>query len=417
MRILISAYACNPASSKKLHPGEDWLGWQLVNQVALRHDVWIITHEYNRASVELALHSKALPGARFCFVELPKIFWQLYKVAFGERIYYYLWQIRAWRYARKLHRDIGFDISHHLTFGNDWIASWIGAFLPVPFVWGPVGGGHRTPGPLWKEYTLAGKFAEGMRQVAQWFGRRDPVRMRAVRRAGTILVCNRETRDRLPDCLKRRVELFPVNGIAPEDLVPDEDIPTRSPEDKFQVFMAGRFHRLKGFALGIRAFLAFAEACPNVEFLIVGDGPEKERLQALIRDSGRDGAIRLCGWLPRQEILQEMRRSHAFLFPSFREGGGAVVVEAMAQGVPVLCLDTGGPGFHVQSGWGFKAAPGDPSRVVSEFAAELERLYGDEMERRRIGARGRRRAEEYYLWDRLGDRLGEIYCRTKRQEP
>ena len=97
----------------------------------------------------------------------------VYKIEFGQRIYYYLWQIKAWRVARRLHKEMGFDIAHHVTFGNDWIASYIGAFLPVPFICGPVGG-QRTPRQLWSEYTAYGRFAEAARNIAQWFGRRDP---------------------------------------------------------------------------------------------------------------------------------------------------------------------------------------------------------------------------------------------------
>ena len=104
-----------------------------------------------------------------------------------------------------------------------------------------------------------------------------------------------------------------------------------------------------------------------------------------------------------------MRESDVFLFPSFRDGGGAVVVEAMASGIPVVCLDTGGPGFHIQKEWGIKIAPKDPELVTNEMAHALEKLYLDKDLRMKMGRAARKRAEEFYLWDRLGERMQEIY--------
>ena len=97
------------------------------------------------------------------------------------------------------------------------------------------------------------------------------------------------------------------------------------------------------------------------------------------------------------------------LFPSFRDGGGQVVIEAMAQGKPVIGMDVGGPGFHIRDEWGIKIEPRSPDYAVQEMALALERLYLDHNLRDQMGKAGRSRAEEYYLWDRLGDRLQNIY--------
>ncbi len=417
MKILVSAYACNPSSSQKLHPGEDQVGWQMVRQIAAAHDAWVICHSYNRPGVEEALNKESLPGVRFHFLELPRPFWMLYKIGFGERLYYYLWQIWAWRLARKLHRAVEFDLIHHLTFGNDWIASWSGAFLPIPFILGPVGGGHTTPGPLWKEYSFYGRFAEGARSVAQWFGRRDPVRRRSVRRASAILVCNRETREKLAVRYRPKTSFFPVNGISREDLVSLESIVPRAVGRTFKVLMAARFHRLKGISIAIRAFAKFADQHENVEFMIVGSGPEEGRLKTAAAASPAAKKIIFKSWLSRKEVILAMRTADVFLFPSFRDGGGAVVVEAMAQGCPVICLDTAGPGFHIEPEWGIKVPPGEPGAVVSRLASALDGLYRNEDDRLRLGIAGRQRAESFYTWDRLGQRISDIYLDVFTRRP
>jgi len=410
LNVLVSAYACNPLGSPDLHPGEDLTGWRLVRQIARFHDVWVLTHSYNEAAINRAAPQTPDPPVRFHFIRLRRPFGALYKVEFGQRIYYYLWQIKAWRTARKLHREVGFDIAHHVTFGNDWIASYIGAFLPVPFILGPVGGGQRTPRGLLREYTTGGRLSERGRNAAQWIGRHDPVRRLCLRKAKKILVCNRETRDMVPKAHQAKAVYFPVNGISPEDLdsVP-EAVGRRRP---FRVFMAGRFHRLKGFALAIRGFGLFSAKAPESEFVIVGNGAEEEHLRRLIGELGLDGKVRLTGWLPREELLREMRSSDVFLFPSFRDGGGAVVVEAMASSKPVIGLESGGPGFHIQPQWGFKIEPRNPSYVAAEIAGALANLSSNPALGKAMGEAGRQRAEDYYLWDRHGDRLREIYSRA-----
>ncbi len=407
LKILVSAYACNPMSSVQLHPGEDITGWRLVGQISRFHDVWVITHHYNRRGVDEARAAGSYPDVRFHFLDLPKILRVLYKIAFGQRIYYYLWQIAAWRLARRLHRIVGFDLAHHLTFGNDWIPSYIGAFLPVPFVHGPVGGGQRTPAPLLREYTLAGRLAEKGREAAQWVGRHDPVRRRALRRASAILVCNEETRGKIPARDRSKVDFFPVNGMSREDL--DLLKRTPAPHSLFRVLSAGRLHRLKGFALAVRAFARFVRTHPEAEMVIVGMGEEEPSIRAAIAEQGVGDKVRLVPWMPRARLLESMAASDVFLFPSFRDGGGAVVVEAMAASVPPIVLDSGGPGLHVEKEWGFKAAPARADAVAAEMAAALERLVENPELRAEMGRAGRRRVEEYYLYDREGERLLEIY--------
>ncbi len=413
-KALVSAYACNPSGSVKLHPGEDQTGWQIINQLARFHDLWIITHTYNRESVTQALTSKKMENVAFHFLELP--FWLkwLYRIEFGQRIYYYLWQFRAWRLASKLNRKIHFDIAHHVTFGNDWIPSFIGAFLPVPFIWGPVGGGQRTPRPLLREYTLYGRFAEATRNTAQWFGRRMIVRKICLKKAKAFLVCNRETRIRIPDRYRDKVFYFPVNGFSGED-VPRGETPT-SGDLTFRVVTAGRLHRLKGFALAVRAFAAFAGKHPEAELVIIGKGPEENVLRNLISELGLQNRARIVDWLPRKGVLEQMKSSDVFLFPSFRDGGGAVVIEAMASGLPVIVLDSGGPGAHVDHSWGVKIAPGKPEAVVRDMARALENLYSDGDLRKRMGEAGHRRVMDFYLWDRLGERMREIYDFEKRRK-
>jgi len=407
LKILVSAYACNPDSSLQLHPGEDFTGWKLVEQLSRFHNVWVITHSYNRQGVDNALEERRVQGVKFYFIHLPLWLKFFYKVGFGQRIYYYIWQIKALRVARQLHCKFHFDLAHHITFGNDWIPTFIGAYLSVPFIWGPLGGGQRTPRGLMREYSLYGQAAEGTRNAAQWLGRHDYFRRQCLKQARAILVCNKETQAKISNKYEPKIHLFPVNGVSLEDMNSNSN--AKKGSKTFRVLTAGRFHRLKGFALAIRSFGIFSRKFPDSEFIIVGKGPEEHRLKRLVKRLGLESKVFHYPWLRRQELLQEMHSSDVVLFPSFRDGGGAVVVEAMACGKPIVCLDTGGPGFHIQKEWGIKIAPKNPEHVVQEMAKALACLYENKDLRRKMGEAAQQRAKEFYLWDKLGERLQKIY--------
>lgn len=420
LRVLACAYACLFESGSPVSGGEAVLGWNLVRQLARFHDIWVLTVTSNRSGIEAELKRLPVPNLTFHYVDLPRWLRPLLRFPGGLQLYAYFWQIRAYFAARKLHRLVKFDAFHHITFANDWMASYIGALLPVPFLRGPGGGAHRTPEGFLREYSAGARFWERFRSFGQWVLRHDPFYLRSQRRAGVILLCNREAAEAVPAPLRHKVQLFPVNGISAEDLsimggeegqkdrniVHDRQKPAQRP---FEVLYAGKLLGLKGVALGIRGFALFAGRHSDVRFDLVGDGPERARLEALIQNLGVGNCVHLQRWMPRSELLTVMRKCDVFLFPSLRDGGGAVVVEAMAAGKPVICMDIAGPGLHVTENCGIKVPPQTPGQTIKGIADALDRLYGDRELLSRMGIAARRRAEEAYVLDKLGDRLLGIY--------
>lgn len=407
IKALISAYACNPSGSLQLHPGEDLTGWMLTQQISHWTEAWVLTHSYNKKGIASELGKYSPQNVHFIFVTLPRIFGWLYHIGVGERLYYYLWQITAWREARRLNKLHRFDIAHHLTFGNYWMPSFIGAFLPVPFIWGPVGGGQKTPAPLFSRYSLLGQFAEIGRDFAQWLGRNLLIsRHFCLRRASVILVCNKETKINFPRKYWGRIQYFPVNGISRDDVTPNRSV---SRQRIFWILTAGRLIRLKGFDICIEAFARFIQEHPDSILDIVGQGPEESRLRKLVDSKGLEDRIRFIPWMERRDLIKKMSESDLFLFSSFRDGGGAVVVEAMANGLPVICLDTGGPGFHVNDDCGIKIKPQRGDRVIHAMSLAMKRLKESQHLRESMGRKARKRALEFYVWDNLGARLKRIY--------
>src|ERR1700737_2271302 len=120
LRILVSAYACQPGKGS-----EQGVGWNWVRQIATTHEVWVITRAKNCTPVERELARHPMPNAHFAYFDLPRWarFWK--KGSRGMHLYYYLWQFAAYLFARRLHREIGFDVVHHVTFVNYWMPSFL----------------------------------------------------------------------------------------------------------------------------------------------------------------------------------------------------------------------------------------------------------------------------------------------------
>jgi len=406
-KVLVSAYACHPRPAAAHFPGEAILGWSLAKEIAGFADLHLLTWAFNKEGVEGTLAGADGRPARVHYVDLPpRLHRALGARHYGVRFYYYLWQRQAARYAKALFAGERFDLFHQITFSNDWMPSFIAPALPIPFVWGPIGGGQRVPRELMSVLARRERRQERSRTFLQNVWRTTPARIRCGRKASAILVCNGETRAVLSRWEDKIVD-FPVNGISREAI--DAGIPGAERRDGFRLIYVGRFDPIKGLPLAFEALRILGEICPAATLELVGEGPEKPRLEALAGRLGVADRLVWTPWSPRSEIFEKMRRSDVFLFPSLRDGGGAVVVEAMANGLPVVCLDVGGPGFHVRDGLGIKVRPGPPETVAADLAAALGRFWCDPGLRARVGRAARERAASFYEWARLGDKLRAIY--------
>lgn len=408
MKVLVCAFAClrDPDTRFGLGKGgESGLGWNIIFQLSRFGEVFVLTDIDNKHAIEEKLSERSKASISFYYIGLPKF---LFFTKKWIQVYAYLWQIKAYIVAKKLYKEKQFDVFHHITYANDWMASYIGALLPIPYIRGPGGGAHRVPRAFLKDYSSRERLVEKVRSVGQWIFRHDPFFIIGQNKAKAVLVCNREAFNGLHKKWQKKAYFYPVNGVSAEDLlILNEKIENKS--DKFCVLSAGKLIKIKGFDLSIRAFKAFNDKVPNAKFIIIGEGPELKHLKKLADDLKLGEKIVFESWIPREKLLHKMSTCSVFLFPSLRDGGGNVVVEAMAVGVPVVCFDLAGPGFHINDSCGIKIKPDDPKQAVYDMAKALEKLYFNKELRDKLGRGARERAEREYNWEKLGDKLNKIY--------
>ena len=358
MRVLVFAYACEPTEGSE--PGA---GWAFARMLASRADVWVVTRANNRRAIEAGLES--LPDRdrlHFVYVDLPPWarFWKRGRI--GIQPYYVLWQILALGAARRLHRRRAFDLAFHVTLANAWLGSLAGLVGP-PFVYGPVGGTLGMPWRMAPAVGAGGVLYESVRfgavSVARYV---NPIARSAWRRAILILVQSRETADWLPGRHRAKAVVFP--NVALVDGTPPE---ARRPEARTALF-AGNLLPLKGVALAIDA-LAYL---PGWQLVLCGDGRDAARLRRRAVDRGVRDRVRFQGRVSRGEVIDQLRTADVFVFPSLRDSAGWAVAEACAVGVPVVCLDRGGPPSIVG-----RAVPvGTPAATAREIARRIAAASG-----------------------------------------
>ncbi|MFC2161156.1 glycosyltransferase family 4 protein [Acidobacteriota bacterium] len=407
LNLLVSAYACNPLATEESYPGEAILGWNLIIQLNRFHNVSVLTRTYNKKGIEESAERENIEDVQFHFLNLPRFLSVIKRNFLGFSFYYLLWQIKAFFIARKIHKKNGYEVFHHITFNNDWMPSFIGAFLPLPFIWGPMGGGQKVPRSFKKTIHWKNRINQNLRLSGQWFWRNTWFRRRCVKKASAILVCNTDTVAKIKTDAKK-IFFYPVNGISSLELNPPVN---RNGEKSspFRIIFAGRLDAIKGINLGIEAFHIFSREHPDSHFKIIGIGPEQERLENQADDLNIRDKVQFIPWLEREKLFEQLQLSDVLLFPSFRDGGGQVIIEAMACGKPVIGINVGGPGFHIQDEWGIKIDPKNPEYTIQHMAEALKTLYLNRDLREKMGEAGFRRTEEFYLWDRLGDQLKSIY--------
>jgi len=400
VKILLSAFSCCPGAGSE--PGAGW-NWTL--QVCRRHEVWLLTSDEFRPQIE-----RELPGNVHAVFIPSYSRWQWLKNRFIpglDWLYYYWWQWKAYRAARRLHVQVGFDLAHHATF-HSWRTPSFLCRLGIPFVWGPIGGGETVPGALRGQLSRKGRLLERARDLSQWVAVRDPAVRQTIRRASVILAVNRDTAEILPRGCSDKVRL--MSGLAMTGEESAEPLPVGERPPGFVVLAAGRLEPRKGCALSLRAFASLARSHPDATLVFTGAGPDRERLAALARELNVAQQVRFLGGLPRRaQVLGWMKAANVILLPSLRDSGGLVLLEAMVAAKPVVCLDLGGPGEVVTDQCGFKIRPGTPDQVVADLAAALEKLAGNPALCESLGQAGRRRACEDYSWDKRGESMMEIY--------
>jgi glycosyltransferase involved in cell wall biosynthesis len=272
--------------------------------------------------------------------------------------------------------------------------------LGAPVVIGPLNGGMEYPPPF--------------RRTESWMSRAAIVLARLFtdvannllpgkKQAEVVLVANERTRRALPSGVRGRVIELVENGI-------DFGIwqgASSSAESAVPSFVfLGRLVDWKAVDVAIRAL----GRVPSARLEVIGDGPMLEAWRTLAGELSLKDRVHFMGWLPQQECAARLRASVALVLPSVYECGGAVVLEAMAMGKPVIATNWGGPADYLDSSCGMLVEPESYSALVAGFADAMQKMIDSPALAKSMGVAGRQRAVRDFDWQQKIDQVIGIYC-------
>lgn len=349
MKVLLSAYSCLPGSGSE--PG---VGWNWAQCIAANgHDVVVLTRTVNRRQIEAFTKSHSVQPVRFVFHDLAPLWQRIYKLPFGNYGYYFLWQYTAAELALKLHRSEKFDRVQHVTWASFRVPSFMGR-LNIPFIFGPVGGGEDTPKNLRPGLGWRGRLWDSVRRISSAL--MAPCVGFTYASASEILVTTKETLSKIPGKYRHKAMRQQTVGIDPSltlsslQQYPQDSTPRNS--SRLELLYVGRLLPWKGLHLILRALALIGDCNSHMHLTVIGSGRDLSRLQQLARRLKIEESVSWVPWMPQDELIRLYPRFDLFTFPSLHDSGGTAVLEALTFGLPVVCLDLGGPGISVNDSCG-----------------------------------------------------------------
>jgi glycosyltransferase involved in cell wall biosynthesis len=401
-----------------------WIGWALSRALTEVADVHLVTRRTNRDAI---LAAGLVEGRDFQALDT-----EAYERAVGRAAgwlrggpdkgwttlmamslpAYYAFERAAWRELGADIRAKRFDLVHRITPVSPTMPSPIAHHCKaagVPFVLGPLNGGLPWPRQFnalrhaereWLSYLR-----EAYRLMPFYRSTRDS--------AAAILVGSMETFRQIPDRWRTKCLFLPENGIDPARF---PEPPPRSREPPLKAVFVGRLVPYKGADMAIEAAAGLLHD-GRMRLDIVGDGPELPRLQRLVEAERLSASVRLHGRVGPEAVHEHLARADILLFPSIREFGGGVVLEAMAMGAVPVVVDYGGPGELVTEETGIRVPLADRDGIVARLRHELAQLTGGAARLDAMAAAGRRRVAELFTWQQKARQVREVYAWVMGERP
>lgn len=372
-------------------------------------EAWLLVHSRTRAELQQVFPEDS---ARIFYIEdtwLHKLLYQASRLlprrigeaTLGQLSHLYT-QIAQRGRAMQLVRELGIDLVHEpipvspktpsLMFG-----------LGAPVVIGPMNGGMDYPAAFrGQQSAVTSAVVHAGRAFSHVANQWLPGKLEA----SALLVANVRTRLALPSGVRGKVIELVENGV---DLsVWRAPRVERSADGVVRFIFIGRLVDWKAVDLLLEAF-ASVRGQINARLEIIGDGAMRAAWTQLAGKLGLADAVQFSGWLSQAECAERLAASDVFMLPSLFECGGAVVLEAMALGLPVIATDWGGPADYLDETCGILVPPDSRAALVAGFAAAMTRLAGSAELREQMGGAGREKILRVYDWERKVDQVLEIY--------
>lgn len=409
-RVLLIAEAANPEWASVPLVGWSWS--RALHDVV---DAHLVTQIRNRDAIEragwrpgvefTALDSEAVAGPAYRFGEVLRkttgLGWTTTTAV--SSIFYYYFERLVWRRFGEAISRREFDLVHRVTPLSPTTPSPIARRCReagVPFVWGPLNGGVPWPREFASVQHAEGEWLSYVRGAHRWMPGYRSTRANA----SATIVGSVSAWEQMQGYHDRCVYI-PENGVDPSRFPEIDRAPAKGP---LRVAFVGRFVPYKGADLLIEAAAPLVRA-GKVVVDVIGDGPQMANLRRQVTEERVEAGVDLAGWIDHRELAPRLQRSEVFAFPSVREFGGAVVLEAMALGLLPVVVNYAGPGELVSDATGFRVPLGPRSSIVARYREILSTLADRPAWSMVLRERAQARVRRWFTWDVKARQVAEVY--------
>jgi glycosyltransferase involved in cell wall biosynthesis len=307
------------------------------------------------------------------------------------------------RIIRRLVRERAVNLVHQPVPVSPRMPSFLYS-LGVPVIIGPMNGGMTYPSgfkylesPLERNFIAFGRWGSGF---INWL-------LPGKRKAVLLLVANERTRRALPPGICENVKELVENGV---DLDLWGQANGISPERKGQLRLAfvGRLIPWKGVDMLLEAIASLANQIPT-QLDIIGRGPERERLEQLVQKLDLQNNVVFHGFVEQERSRDLLAQCDALVLPSVYECGGAVVLEAMAAGKPVIATRWGGPADYLDPATGILIEPKDREAMIAQLVDAIQQLNATPERFKEMGLAARTKVEQCFSWSSKIEHIIPLY--------
>jgi glycosyltransferase involved in cell wall biosynthesis len=414
LKILLSAFACHPAKGS-----EEGVAWNWLKELSQEHQVYVLISTLLGQDEAVKAAVEELPSAKNIHLTVIPFAEKRHRlIAFFPILEFYVhcveWQKAALLEAQKLLKHTDVDIVHHVTYATWTIPSFLWQ-LPKPFVLGPVAGSQRMPLAGYQLMPFKGIVHEIVRMVFYFWARLPltPAK-KAVKRSNLVLCGNLETlrevssmRNSGRSLLMSEVGITGVPEIKwLEKLTDFKEEDDNSPN--VSLLWVAAFEPRKNFGLLLKA-LRMLPADIQWKLFVAGDGDWLAYWQGKVVESGLATKIKFLGQIPYHQMSEYYRQADIFVLPSLREGSPTVVIEAMANGLPVVALKLCGMASLLSEDCGILVDVQSKAQMIKDFANAIERLSRNQALRYQIGQNAYARIKDGYTWEYRARKMLTLY--------
>lgn len=376
-KILISAYAVSP-----IRGSECAVGWEITRRLGQYFNVTVLICEktpsgdnYKYEVENYLANFGFIKNVKFIFIPMPyisKIYTFLHDIGFWPAYYlgYNCWQKEVFKSAKYLHQINKYDACYQLNMIGFREPGYLWK-LDIPFFWGPTNGFHSIPYSFLKDFRGKDYFFQNIKRFFNEMQIIIALRPRIAAKKASFVWCVDKISLKNISNWTKNVDLLSETGLTTNNFLHFFSKDKYNKDRTLNLVWSGRIEFGKSLSILIDSLLLLNEY--NFKLVVLGDGPLLNEMKK--RSHSINHKILWKGWLPKDEATKFVTNSDLLIHTSLKEGTPHVILEAIGNGVPVICHDTCGMAAIINDQNGFKIPYSDFNTSILFISHLLNSIF------------------------------------------